>query len=294
MKLSDIVDVLNFKAFRPEPDDGTAAWSKRFPAEKTLLINVGRRKVSWASLDKRGDFVEMGSQEGELKDVIGTMAPEWTAMTDKGWTAVSLNTRSMINLEVNLSRRPGLETLLRTNPKAVLGSKAERGKRYSLKHNPESNTSILLACDEDGITKSEALLKENGLKIGRFTCGLYGMLLDLISQVDEARASRKGEEAALGPILLVACCEGSVAALTVKDETWQELRSRTDCYTDDMSPVLEIILPLLQSAGTGAQVIYMGENPGTMLPGLIQSRVPGIQVSDVSVPNQLWKILTDM
>ena len=138
MKLKDIVSVLNFSAFRPEPDDSTAAWTKRFPKEKTLMLNIGRKRVSWIRLDKRGEFGDGGSMEGEFKDILGQMGPEWRALTDNGWCAVSLNTRAMVSLEVNLSRRPGLLEMLRTNPKAAIGAKAERGKRYSLTHNPES------------------------------------------------------------------------------------------------------------------------------------------------------------
>jgi hypothetical protein len=296
MKLKDIVSVLNFSAFRPEPDDSSAAWTKRFPKEKTLMLNMGRKRVSWISLDKRGDFGEGGSLEGEFKDVLGQMGPEWRALTDNGWCAVSLNTRAMVSLEVNLSRRPGLQEMLRSNPKAAIGAKAERGKRYSLTHNPESNTSILLACDEDAITKSEAMLKEAGMNIGRFTCGIYGMLLDLIGQVSDARKARAKEAPGqpFGTVLMVACCEGSVCALTQKEEAWLELRSRTDCYGDDMSPVIDIILPLLQNAGSGAHVIFMGDNVGSPFPAMLQERVPGLQVSDVSVPLQTWKLLADL
>ncbi|MBP7950008.1 MAG: hypothetical protein KA004_10160 [Verrucomicrobiales bacterium] len=295
MKLADILSVLNFSAFRPEPDDSSASWKKRFSNKKTLLLNVGRRRVSWVRQDKRGEFSEGGSVEGEFKEVLGQMGPDWRAMADGGWCAVSLNTRSMVTLEVNLSRRAGLQEMLRTNPKAVIGAKAERGKRYSLTHNPESNTSILLACDEDAITKMESQLREAGMNIGRVTCGVHAMLLNLIEQVAEARHARSQSHPGqpFGSLLLVACCEGSVCALSQREEAWTELRSRTDCYGDDMTPVLEIILPLLQNAGPNTHVVFMSDNAESGFPGLLQYRVPGVQVSDVSVPHQLWKILTD-
>ena len=163
MKLKDLKDVLTFRSFRPEPDDSGAPWRKRFPREKTLLLSVSRRRVNWLSLDKRGEFTDAGSMDGELKEVLATVGTELRTHTETGWCAVSLNHRFVITLEVNLSRRAGLEEQLRTNPKAALGAKAERGKRYNLIHNPESNTSLLLACDDDAIVKTEALLREHGL-----------------------------------------------------------------------------------------------------------------------------------
>jgi hypothetical protein len=295
MKLKDIKDVLTFRSFRPEPDDSSAPWRKRFPRERTLLLTISRRRVSWMCLDKRGEFTDAGSMEGELKEVMAAVGPDLKALTDNGWCAVSLNHRFVITLEVNLSRRAGLEEQLRSNPKAALGAKAERGKRYNLVHNPESNTSLLLACDEDAINKTEALLKENGLQPGRMSIGIYGMLLDLIAQVAEARAARavSNPDEPFGNVVMVACCEGSVVVLSQREENWTELRSRSDLYTDDLAPVLDILMPLLQNAGPGAHVVFMNDEQGSNFAELLQARAPGTQLSEVTVPQQLAKLLTD-
>ena len=119
MKLKDLKDVLTFRSFRPEPDDSSAPWRKRFPREKTLLLTISRRRVSWMCLDRRGEFTDAGSMEGELKEVLATVGSDLRAHTDNGWCAISLNHRFVLTLEVNLSRRAGLEQQLRTNPKAA-------------------------------------------------------------------------------------------------------------------------------------------------------------------------------
>ena len=92
---------------------------------------------------------------------------------------------------------------------------------------------------------------------------------------------------------MIACCEGSVCVLSQKEEQWTELRSRSDLYTDDMTPVFDIAMPLIQNAGTGVNVVLMTDTQGAPLAELMRTRVPGLLVSDVTVPNQLWKILTD-
>ena len=295
MTLKDIKDVLSFRAFRPEPDDSTAPWSRRFIRESTLALNIGRRRVSWMALDKRGEFRDAGSMEGDSKEIITQMGPEWRAMTDNGWCSVSLNHRFVITLEVNLSRRAGLEMQLRSNPKAVLGAKSERGKKYTLQHNAESNTSVLLSCDEEAVNKTVTMLKDAGLNAGRVCVGVYGMMLDLIEQVTDARraraASNPGEP--FGSVVMVACNEGSVCVLSQREEQWTELRSRSDLYTDDMTPVLDIILPLIQNAGPNTNVVFMNDEAGCPLPDLLRQRIPGALVSDVTVPCQMWKLLTD-
>lgn len=295
MKLKDIKDVLSFRAFRPEPDDSSAPWTRRFTRESTLALNIGRRRVTWSALDKRGEFREAGSMEGDFKDIVAQMGPEWRAMTDNGWCSVSLNQRFVITLEVNLSRRAGLEEQLRTNPKAVLGAKSERGKKYNLLHNPESNTSVLLSVDEEAINKTMSMLKDAGLFAGRVSVGVYGMMLDLIEQVSEARRARAATNPGepFGSVVMVACNQGSVCVLSQREEQWSELRSRSDLYTDDMTPVLDIIIPLIQNAGPNTNIVFMNDEAGCPLPDLLRERLSGALVSDVTAPGQLWKLLTD-
>ena len=62
--LEDIKGVLNFSAFRPDPDDSETAWAKRFAGRRSLLLNVSRTHTSWRSVNKRGKFQESGAQGG--------------------------------------------------------------------------------------------------------------------------------------------------------------------------------------------------------------------------------------
>jgi hypothetical protein len=297
MKLKDIKNVMNFEAFHPEPDDSTAPWVKRFPKKRSLLLNVSRKRVSWRVLEKDGTLGETSALDGELKDVVTQMAPEWREMTDGGWCSISLNNRFVVSLEVNLSRRKGLDELLRTNPKAALGAKAERGKRYQLNHNPESNTSLLLACEEDAIVKMEALLKDNGFFVGRVCVGAYAMLLEVIDQVRDARRAHLAQnpDAVTGNVLMVALCDGSLCALGQQEEQWTKLRSRTDLFTEeDLTPAADLLLPMIEESGPETHVLVMND---IARPGFVDhlvSRVPGLRVSDVTVPNQLGKILADL
>ena len=294
MKVKDIKDVLTFAAFRPEPDDSTATWAKRFPKKRSVLLNFGRDSVSWRGVDKNGELGESGSLDGDFKEIITDMAEEWKSMADEGWCSVSLNNRFMITLETNLSRKKGTAESIRTNPKAALGSKAEKGKRYAVNHNPQSNTSVLLAVDEDFVTQIETAMKAVGLNVGRISCGPYAMLMDCIDQVGAARAQFKEEspDQALGKVIMVVCCEGSVCAMTTNDEQWLELRSRTSLYTEnDVEPVMKILSPLVENAGSDAQIIFMGDPSAEPVKELIESSLNGRRFSDVSQPDQLWSLM---
>jgi hypothetical protein len=296
MKLKDIKSVMNFEAFDPEPDDNSAPWRKRFPKKRTLLLNLSRKRVTWRLMERGGALGDEVSFDGEFKDAIVQLAPEWREMTDGGWCALSLNSRFVVSLEVNLSRRKGLEELMRTNPKAALGAKAERGKRYSLTHNSESNTSLLLACEEDAIVKTEAILKEHNLQAGRICVGAYAMLLELADQVREARQVHLAQnpDAKTGTIVMAACCDGSLCALTQQEEQWTKLRSRTDLYSDDMTPAVELLLPMLEEAGSDVQLLFMNDTERPEFTELLTARAPHVRISDVTVPNQLWNILADL
>lgn len=296
MKLQDIVNVMKFEAFHPEPDDSTASWRARFPKKRTLLLNVSRRRTTWRVLGKDGSLGEASSREGDFKEIATDMAAEWKEMTDGGWCSLSLNSRYVISLEVNLSRRKGLQEMLRTNPRAALGAKAERGKRYSLLHNDESNTSLLLAAEEDGIVKVETALRENGLQAGRIAFGPYALLLELVDQVREARRVHlaKNAQAKTGTLVMAAFCDGALAALAQEEEQWTKLRSRTDLYTTDPTPAFDLLLPMIEEAGPEAQVLLMSETPHPDFAEHLASRVPDVRINDVTVPAQLWKLLGDL
>ena len=294
MKLKDIKDVLTFAAFRPEPDDSSATWAKRFPKRRSVLINIGRDSVTWRGVEKNGELGESGQMDGDVKEIITDMAEEWKSMADDAWCSVSLNNRFMITLETNLSRKKGAAEAIRTNPRSALGSKAEKGKRYAVTHNPESNTSVLLAVDEDFVTQVEGAMKAVSLNVGRIACGPYAMLIDCTDQVDEARRNFKEDspDQALGKVIMVVCCEGSVCAMTSSDEQWLELRSRTGLYTaEDTEPVMKILTPLIDNAGADAQIIFMGDATADPVKQTLEASLNGRRLSDVSQPDQLWSLL---
>jgi hypothetical protein len=297
MKLQDIRDVLNFRSFRPEPDDSAASWPKRFTKERSLLLNVNNTGVGWACLEKGGGIGATGGLDGAFKEVVTQMVEEWRSLTEGGWCAVSVSTRYVISLEANLSRRNGSEEQIRTNPKAALGAKAERGKRYAVRHNPDSNSSVLLAVDEEMVKRVENGLKEVGLRVGRVACGTFAVLCDIIDQVGETRRAHQASNdgADMGPVVMIACCQGSVCALTQQGENWTELRSRTDLYEPgNLEPVLNIVLPLVENAGPGAQVVFAGDDQGSGFGELLRAKLPEVRVSDVTQENHLWKLLADL
>ena len=127
--------------------------------------------------------------------------------------------------------------------------------------------------------------------------GVYAMMVDLIGQIHEARQAQLKEDpdATIGPVLMVAACEGSVCAMSQREEQWQELRSRTDLYTnDDLAPVVDIIRPLAENAGSDVHVVFMADDQGSQFAQVMSEQMPNIRVIDVSVQNQFWNILTDL
>jgi hypothetical protein len=96
----------------------------------------------------------------------------------------------------------------------------------------------------------------------------------------------------LGKVVMVVCCEGSICAMSTSDEQWLELRSRISLYTEgDVEPVMKILSPLLDSAGSEAQIIFMGDATADPVKQMLESSLKGRRFSDVSQPDQLWSLL---
>lgn len=283
MDFSDIKAVLSFAAFRPDPDDSTQAWSRRFTGRKQLLVNFSKNEVSWRAVNRRGKTEDQGHQEGDFMDIIAQRASEWRAFTDGGWVGVSLNSRFIVTLESNLPRRKGWEDTIRTNPKALLGPRYDRGKRYGMHHNPETSSSLLLAVDDSFVRTVEESLKNNGMRPARMAVGLFSMIIDMSQRAFAARRE------AAADVLLIAVCDGSVCALRQKMGTWTELRCRSGLTPDDAAAVMSVVHPFLQTIEPSTRVLFMADRPNTPLAAEFLPMLANYHVTDLTEPDSLWK-----
>ena len=286
MSKIDIKAVLNFSAFRPEPDDSTASWRRRFPGKRTIFFGFGRNALSWRSIERNGQFDALEVVRADPKETLSQTSARLKELTENGWCSVSINTRYVISLETNLSRRPGSEELLRSNPRAVLGGRYERGKQYALTHNPETNSSILFSCDEEQTRRVETLFREAGFQIGRIGCGTYVLLRHALGIVN----TTKGSEQPVSTFFVV-CCEGAVCALVQDQDRWLELRSRTDVYEDDLAPITDLLAPFQARLSPQIGITFIADEP---LPGFVEQLaavLPGRPVNDLSQPGLLASLM---
>jgi hypothetical protein len=280
--------VLNFSAFRPEEDDPASSWKSRFSGRPTALVHVGRNSLSYSVIDKKGQETSGGSKRGELKELFAELGPAIKDETTDGWCAISLDSRYVISVESNLSRKKGSEEAVKKDPRSVLHARFEKGKRYALTHNSETNSSILLAMDEENVKKTEALCKEQGLKPGRICCGTYVLLRHALT----ATNTKKGSEAPFSALYLVSC-NGSVCALMQEKDNWMELRSRPDLFEPggDIAPLLELLRPFEERLGPERGLVVACDEPVNGLPEKLAELFPGRSINDLTEPGLLARLL---
>ncbi|MFZ4681066.1 MAG: hypothetical protein ACOYMS_01075 [Terrimicrobiaceae bacterium] len=286
MTFRDILAILSFAAFRPEPDDPTAGWRRRFPNHRTALLSIGRSTLAWRGIQKNGRPADGDLLRGDPKELLSQVALSVKDAADDGWCAVSLNTRYVISLETNLSRRPGSEEVIKSNPRSVLGARYERGKRYAVTHSPETNSSILVACDEEHIRKTEAMFKEAGLQVGRICCGAYLLLRHALALTNTTKGGDKPTS-----FLYVVCCQGSVCAMVQDQDRWMELRSRTDVYEQTVDPALELLAPFKLRIPAAAEVVLVCDDPMPELTEGLERIFSGHKVTDHSQQDLLWTLI---
>ena len=286
MNKIDLKSILNFSAFRPESDDPSAAWKRRFPAERTVFFGLSRAALSWRAIGRSGTPGELDSVRAEPKEVLAQSAEHIKPLTERGWCAVSLNTRYVISLETNLSRRTGSEEMLKTNARGVLGGRYERGKRYALTHNPETNSSILLTFDEDQTRKTEGMFNEAGFQVGRVCCGAYVLLKHALALTNTV----KGSEHPVSTFYIV-CCEGTVCALVQDQDRWIELRSRTDVYEKDLAPITDLLAPFNSRLSPDIGITLVCDEPMDGLADRLASVFANRTVTDLSQPALLATLM---
>ncbi len=284
--LEDLTEVLSFAAFRPDPDDAAISWKDRAVGRRSLLVNINRGSCSWRAINKRGRFQDAGAQDGEFAEVTAGRAEEWRSLTDGGWCSLSINNRFIISLENNLSRRENYLELLRTNPKAVLGAKYDRGKRYALFHHPETTSTLLMACDDAAVKSAEDSLRGNGLKAGRICCGLFAILEVKLREIYESKRPE-----AKGNFLLIATCEGSIAALVQQAGQWTDFRCRTGVGIDNVEAMVQIIAPQVQKLQSGTPVFLAHDGNDQRFASEMMRHLENIGAQDITTEDLLWHIL---
>jgi hypothetical protein len=272
-----IKGLLDFSAFRPEPDDPEAAWKNRFPGKSTVLLNIGRASLGFFVIDAKGKVKFSDRRRGELRDLFVDFLPAVRENASEGWCAVSLDTRYVISIETNLSRKQGSELALKKDPRSVLHGRYERGKLYAITHNPETNSSLLLSYDSEFISKTEFTLKERGLKMGRLLCGTYVLLRHALSETN----TKKGTEEPV-TALFVAICSGSVCALLQEKDNWVEIRSRPDVFFDDLQPLLDLLSPFAERVPAEAPVVLVCDDPVQGLPEKMAAVFSGHPIKDLT------------
>lgn len=285
--LKDLKNVLTFSAFRPEPDDPAAPWRNRFAHQRTALLGIGRNSISYVLLDRRGAVTPGQRLQGEPKEKLAELGPLIAESAEDGWCALSLNTRYVISLEHNLPRKQGSEEAIKTDPRSVLHARYERGKRYAVTHNPESNSSILLAYEEENIRKVEGMLKEQGLKIGRLCCGAYALLRHALAETNTTRGTEKPFSG-----LYIVCCGGSVCLLLQEKDNWMELRSRPDVYDEtEIQPLLDLLAPYQAKLAPETGLVVATDEPIPDLPAKLAEIFPGRPVQDLCRDNLLAELV---
>jgi hypothetical protein len=282
----DIKSVLTFAAFRPDSDDPELSWAKRFDGRKSLLLNISRSHVSWRSINRKGKFDQAGMHEGDLADVASQRGEEWRSMAEGGWCVVSLNNRFIISLENGLMRADNLNHLLRTNPRSVLGPKYDRGKRYALYHHNDTTASMLLACEDSMVKVTEDVLRGIGLKPGRMCCGLFAMMEYSIRSIAE---SSRGQ--APGSYLLIAACEGSIAALAQQDGQWRDLRCRSGLGAEGVETALQIVSPLVAKAPPGTPVFFISDGQDAAFRTTLMEQLERVGARDLTQDDLMWKVI---
>jgi hypothetical protein len=280
--LQYVKGVLDFSVFRPEPDDPEAVWKTRFPGRNTVLLNIGRSSLGFSVMDAKGRIKFSDRRRGELRDLFVDFLPIVKENASDGWCAVSLDTRYVVSIETNLSRKAGSEAAVKIDPRSVLHGRYERGKIYAVTHNPETNSSLLLSYDAEFIKKTETTLKERGLKIGRLLCGAYVLLRHALSEVN----TKKGTENPVNALYL-SICSGSLCALLQEKDNWVEIRSRPDVFFEDPQPLLELIAPFGERLAADGEVVLACDEPVNDLAEKVAGVFPGRKLRDLTKPGLL-------
>lgn len=280
--LNYIKSVLDFSAFRPELDDPSFPWSRRCGKKPTALIQLGRSALSVASVDRKGDVISAEKRRGDARELLLDLGPMVKDASPENLAVLSIDTRYIITIESNIVRKKGSEEAVKTDPRSVLHSRYERGKSYALTHNPESNSTLLCSFDAEFVKKTESVIKEKGIKLGRICCGTYVLLRHALTVTN----AKKGLENPFSALYVVSC-GGSVCALLQEKDNWLEIRSRADVFAEDIRPMIELVAPFQEKLSQDAGLVVACDEPIEGFPEALAEAFPGRAINDLTKPGFL-------
>jgi hypothetical protein len=222
--LTQIVNLLTLRAFRPDPFDMTAPIKLRFARQKLLGIAIYPTAVKVAKYHLSGNaHVEMvgtinreGSTDNELVRILTNIAKENPGVP----AVIAFNYGFNAVKSFTVKRSDTLWSMLKDNPQRVLGDDFEAGHAYSVILHPQRESSIVFSYEQAMITSLERLIEQSGIRCVR----LHHTIGSMFAQIMDAY---KG----IIPCNLLMLSGNSVFYLEIDakaDHEWMLLRNRSE------------------------------------------------------------------
>jgi hypothetical protein len=145
---------------------------------------------------------------------------------------------------------------------------------------------MLLAVEDSMIKVTEDILKSIGLRPARVCSGLFAMMEHTVMKLD---AENRGSAPA--SFVLIASCEGSIAALCQQDGQWRDLRCRSGLGQEMVETTLQIVSPLVAKAPPGTPVYYVSDGQDEKFRSQLMEHLEKVGARDLTEPDLLWQVI---
>jgi len=188
--VTQIVNLLTLKAFRPDRFDMNAPLKIRFARERLLGIVIYPSCVKLAKYHFSGTVhVEMvgiinreGPSDNELVRILSNIAKENPGIP----AVVAFNHGFNAVKSFSVKRTDTLWSMLKENPQRVLGDDFEAGHSYSVVQHPTRESSIVFSYEQTVITGIERILEQSDITCVRLhhsIGSLFSQLVDIYKGV---------------------------------------------------------------------------------------------------------------
>lgn len=222
--LTQIVNLLTLRAFRPDAFDMTAPIKLRFARQKLLGIVIYPSAVKLAKyhfgstlhIEMIGSINREGTSDNELVRILSNIAKENPGIP----AVIAFNYGFNAVKSFTVKRSDTLLTMLKENPQRALGDDFEAGHSYSVVLHPARESAIVFSYEQAMITSLERLIEQSGIRCVRLQHTIGSMFSELMDTYKGAI-----------PCNLLVISGNSVLYLeidTKADHEWMLLRNRTE------------------------------------------------------------------
>ena len=232
--LKQTLELLSFKAFRPDRSDVRVSLSVRVGQESVMGVLMSSRYVVCARIEFKANEIVIGDCEsfvlGNESDKVRTLS---TFAKERGLSSLVLlgspDFQAIRSEKAVAHNKVDSLDYNESKLNTILGEPREEGRGYTYLSNPRASESLIFSYKQEKVDVLVNIAKKAELEVLRTTCGIYATLDHLMHERPEILSKDQ---------LLLLYASGTVFVASIVDHQFCNIGFRSKVYFKELDQIV--------------------------------------------------------